>query len=76
MIAGWLCDSAKRRADQMEQAAQEMTRRAQAAREAADAIDPDRALTLLVAAWRELRRGSSRGGGEAGGGVSRAVAEG
>ncbi|HEX7008956.1 MAG TPA: hypothetical protein VF184_03185 [Phycisphaeraceae bacterium] len=76
VIAGWLCESAKRRADQMEQAAQEMTRRARAAREAADALDPDRTLTLLVAAWRELRRGSSRGRGEAGGGVERAIAEG
>lgn len=54
-IAGWLCESAHKRADQAEEAARQAAERARQARASADAIDPDKAATLLRAAWKEVR---------------------
>ena len=55
-IAAWLKDAADKRAGQLEDQAEQLAAKAKRARAAADAIDEDRALTLLRAAWRELRR--------------------
>lgn len=54
-IARWLKASADRRAEQLEQAAEQAKAKAATARRSADAINPDKALSVLMAAWRELR---------------------
>ena len=54
-IAERLCDEARKRADRLEAEVQRAVDRAKAAREAADKINPDHALTLVAAAMTELR---------------------
>jgi len=55
-IARWMKEAAQDRADKKEQAAQKAAEDAKKARESADAIDESEALTMLRAAWREMRR--------------------
>jgi len=68
-IAQRMCDEAKKRAENLAEQARQMgdeadalRQRADRARQAADAIDPANAMSLFVAAWKEMNNRSDDDG--------------